>query len=295
MSPGDITDYGHLPMENRNRIITLISPSAVFLVVLFLLPLGIMALYSFRAGAFGPESQVFTLEHYREFGRNDTFHRLLGRSVWLSFRVSLLAIFLAYPVAYFLVFRTGELRLFLLTIIIVPAWVSYLLRVLSWKVILGGNGVLASFLEWIGFQPSGPILIYSPEAVIVTLVYVWIPFVALPIFAALERIDRSLLEAAADLGCGRFEAFLRVTLPLSLPGVVAGFLFVFIPTVGEYVTPALVGGPDGIMFGNLIFSQFLRGLNWPLGSLMSLAMLVLILVPLFLVGRFVRFSDLAGI
>jgi spermidine/putrescine transport system permease protein len=282
-------------MENRNRVIALISPSAVFLIVLFLLPLGIMALYSFRAGAFGPESQVFTLEHYREFGSNSTFHRLLGRSVWLSFRVSLLAILLAYPVAYFLVFRAGELRLFLLTIIIVPAWVSYLLRVLSWKVILGGNGVLASFLEWIGLQPSGPILIYSSEAVIVTLVYVWIPFVALPIFAGLERIDRSLLEAATDLGCGRLQAFLRVTLPLSLPGVVAGFLFVFIPTVGEYVTPALVGGPDGIMFGNLIFSQFLRGLNWPLGSLMSLAMLVLILVPLFLVGRFVRLSDLAGI
>ena len=282
-------------MENRSRVAVLISPSAVFLVVLFLIPLGIMALYSFRAGAFGPESQVFTLEHYREFSRNATFHRLLGRSVWLSFRVSLLAILLAYPVAYFLVFRTGESRLFLLTIIIVPAWVSYLLRVLSWKVILGGNGVLASFLEWIGFQPGGPILIYSSEAVIVTLVYVWIPFVALPIFAALERIDRSLLEAAADLGCGRLQAFLRVTLPLSLPGIVAGFLFVFIPTVGEYVTPALVGGPDGIMFGNLIFSQFLRGLNWPLGSLMSLAMLVLILVPLFLVGRFVRLSDLAGI
>jgi spermidine/putrescine transport system permease protein len=282
-------------VENRNRIIALISPSAAFLVVLFLLPLGIMALYSFRAAAFGPESQLFTLEHYREFANNSTFHRLLGRSVWLSFQVSLLAILLAYPVAYFLVFRTGELRLFLLTIIIVPAWVSYLLRVLSWKVILGGNGVLASFLEWIGFQPSGPILIYSADAVIVTLIYVWIPFVALPIFAGLERIDRSLLEAAADLGCSRLQAFLRVTLPLSLPGVIAGFLFVFIPTVGEYVTPALVGGPNGIMFGNLIFSQFLRGLNWPLGSLMSLAMLLLILVPLFLVGRFVRFSDLAGI
>ena len=282
-------------MENRNRIIALISPSAVFLILLFLLPLGIMALYTFRAGTFGEASQVFTFEHYREFAANDTFQRLLWRSTVLSFRISLFTVLLAYPVAYFLVFRTGELRLFLLTIIIVPAWVSYLLRVLSWKVILGGNGLLASFLQNIGFEPSGPILIYSTDAVIVTLVYVWIPFVALPIFAALERIDRSLLEAAADLGCGRIEAFLRVTLPLSLPGVVAGFLFVFIPTVGEYVTPSLVGGPQGIMFGNMIFDQFLRGLNWPLGSLMSLAMLVLILVPLFLVGRFVRLSDLAGI
>ena len=282
-------------MENRNRIIALISPSAVFLLVLFLLPIGIMAIYTFRAGTFGEQSQVFTFDHYREFAANGTFQRLLWRSTLLSFRISLFTVLLAYPVAYFLVFRTGELRLFLLTIIIVPAWVSYLLRVLSWKVILGGNGVLASFLQSIGFEPSGPILIYSTNAVIVTLVYVWIPFVALPIFATLERIDRSLLEAAADLGCGKFEAFLRVTLPLSLPGVIAGFLFVFIPTVGEYVTPSLVGGPSGIMYGNMIFDQFLRGLNWPLGSLMSLAMLVLILVPLFLVGRFVRLSDLAGI
>lgn len=282
-------------MENRNRIIALISPSAVFLLLLFLLPLGIMAVYTFRAGTFGEQSQVFTLDHYREFAANATFQRLLWRSTVLSFRISLFTIILAYPVAYFLVFRTGERRLFLLTLLIVPAWVSYLLRVLSWKVILGGNGVLSSFLQSIGFEPSGPILIYSTNAVIVTLVYVWIPFVALPIFAALERIDRSLLEAAADLGCGKVEAFLRVTLPLSLPGVVAGFLFVFIPTVGEYVTPSLVGGPSGIMFGNMIFDQFLRGLNWPLGSLMSLAMLVLILVPLLLVGRFVRLSDLAGI
>jgi spermidine/putrescine transport system permease protein len=183
----------------------------------------------------------------------------------------------------------------LLTIIIVPAWVSYLLRVLSWKVILGGSGVLASVLELLGITPSGPILIYSPEAVIVTLVYVWIPFVALPIFVALERIDRSLLEAAVDLGCSRWEAFLRVTLPLSVPGVLAGFLFVFIPTVGEYVTPALVGGPQGIMFGNIIFDQFLRGLNWPQGSLMSLAMLVVILIPLLLIARFGRLSELTGL
>jgi spermidine/putrescine transport system permease protein len=138
-------------------------------------------------------------------------------------------------------------------------------------------------------------LIYSPEAVIITLVYVWIPFVALPIFVALERIDRSLLDAAVDLGCSRWEAFLRVTLPLSLPGVLAGFLFVFIPTVGEYVTPALVGGPQGVMFGNIIFDQFLRGLNWPLGALMSLAMLFIILIPLVLIARFGRLSALTGL
>jgi spermidine/putrescine transport system permease protein len=281
--------------ENRSRPAILVLPAALFLAVLFLLPLGIMALFTFRSGTFGPESNVFTLDHYRNFLDSTAFQNLLWRSVILSFWVSLYTVVAAYPVAYFLAFQAGSARLFLLTIIIVPAWVSYLLRVLSWKVILGGSGVLASFLEWLGITPSGPILIYSPDAVIVTLVYVWIPFVALPIFVALERIDRSLLEAAVDLGCSRWEAFLRVTLPLSMPGVIAGFLFVFIPTVGEYVTPALVGGPQGVMIGNIIFDQFLRGLNWPFGAVMSLAMLVIILIPLFLIGRFGRLSELTGL
>lgn len=283
-------------MENQRRIAILITPSVLFLAVLFLLPLGIMAVFSFRAGTFGPERDVFTLEHYRDFLTNSAFQRLLWRSVRLSFWVSILTVILAYPVAYFLVFRASDLGITLLTIIIVPAWVSYLLRVLSWKVILGSGGALASLLNWLGLiEGSLPILLYNPNAVIITLVYVWVPFVALPIFAALERIDPHLLEAAFDLGCSRLEAFLRVTLPLSLPGVVAGFLFVFIPTVGEYVTPALVGGPQGVMFGNIILDQFLNALNWPLGSLMSLAMLFVVLIPLFILSRFVRLSELAGV
>jgi spermidine/putrescine transport system permease protein len=281
-------------MERTRRIGILVLPSAAVMLVLFLLPLGIMALFSFRLGTFGPEREIFTLEHYQNFFANAGFLRLLVRSVVLSVWVSILSVVLAYPIAYYLVFQAGPSRLTLLTIIIIPAWVSYLLRVLSWKVILGSGGVLTSFFELIGLEGIERILLYSPSAVVVTLVYVWIPFIALPIFAALERIDRSLLEAAADLGCSRLGAFLRVTLPLSLPGVVAGFLFVFIPTVGEYVTPALVGGPEGIMFGNLILDQFLRALNWPLGSLMSLAMLVIVLVPLLIISRFFRFSELAG-
>jgi spermidine/putrescine transport system permease protein len=283
-------------MENHNRIAILITPSLLFLAVLFVLPLGIMALFSFRVGTFGPERDIFTLDHYRDFLTNTAFLRLLGRSVLISCWVSIYTVILAYPIAYFLAFRAGEIRVTLLTIIIVPAWVSYLLRILSWKVILGSGGALASFLKWLGLAQEGaPLLIYSSNAVIITLVYVWIPFVALPIFATLERIDPSLLEAAYDLGCSRWEAFVRVTLPLSLPGVIAGFLFVFIPTVGEYVTPALVGGPHGVMFGNMIWDQFLRALNWPLGSLMSLAMLLVVLVPLLIFSRFMRLSDWSGL
>ena len=138
-------------------------------------------------------------------------------------------------------------------------------------------------------------MLYSPSAVVVTLVYVWIPFVALPIFAALQRIDSSVLEAAADLGCPAWQTFLRVIFPLSLPGVAAGFLFVFIPTLGEWVTPALVGGARGVMYGNLIQDQFVRALNWPMGSVMSLVMLALMLVQLALFSRVVRLSDLAAV
>jgi spermidine/putrescine transport system permease protein len=283
-------------MESRSRVAVLMTPPALFLVALFLLPLAVMVLFSFRAGSFGPESEIFTLQNYRDFLGNMALHRLLWRSTVIAFLVSLYSIVLAYPIAYFLVFEAGRTRLTLLTIIIVPAWVSYLLRVLAWKVILGSNGMLSSFLQWVGLANEAvPVLLYSRSAVVITLVYVWIPFVALPIFAALERVDRGLLEAAADLGSTNWQAFLRITLPLSLPGVIAGFLFVFIPTVGEYVTPALVGGTQGLMYGNLIWSQFLAALNWPMGSLMSLAMLLVVLVPIFLFGRFVRLSELAGL
>lgn len=282
-------------MERMSRVLILMSPSALFLGLLFVLPLGIMALFTFRAGSFGAEREVFTLVHYQEFLANSTLQRLLGKSVMLSVWVSFYTVLLAYPIAYFLAFRAGALKFTLLSIIVVPAWVSYLLRVLSWKVILGSNGALASFLEWIGFTIDSPLLLYSSNAVVITLVYMWIPFVALPIFAGLERIDKSLLEAAADLGCSWWQAFWRVTFPLSIPGVIAGFLFVFIPTVGEYVTPALVGGPEGIMFGNIILDQFLRALNWPMGALMSLVMLLVVLLPLAIFGRFIRLSELAGV
>jgi spermidine/putrescine transport system permease protein len=283
-------------MEQNGRIAILLTPTVLFLTGLFLIPLLFMALFSFREGSFGAAQNTFTLRHYAEFFANDAYLRLLWRSVALSFLVSVLTVLFAYPVAYYLSFFAGDKKYVLLTIIIVPAWVSYLLRVLSWKVILGGSGALASFLSWLGLaQEGGSLLLFSPEAVVVTLLYVWVPFVALPIFAGLERIDPDLLEAAYDLGCNRLKTFWRITLPLSLPGVLAGFLFVFIPTVGEYVTPALVGGPDGIMFGNIVRDQFLRALNWPLGAMMSLAMLVVVLVPLYILSRFVRLSELAGL
>ena len=283
-------------MENRKRIAILMGPPALWLIFLFLLPLGIMALYTFRAGTFGQAREVFTLENYAEFLANSAYQRQLLRSTWIAFLVSLLSVVLAYPLAYFLSFRAGSRKVMLLTILIIPAWTSYLLRILSWRLILGSNGILNNILLGLGIMDeAAPILLYSMTAVTITLTYVWIPFVALPIFASLERINKSLLEAAADLGCAPWKAFLRITLPLSMPGVLAGFFFAFIPTVGEYVTPLLVGGAKGIMYGNLVQDQFIKALNWPMGSIMSLAMLVVVLVLIAIFLRLVRVSDLVEI
>ena len=279
----------------NNRILKLVSLPVSYLLVFFVLPIGIMAVFSFRSGTLGDARNIFTLDNYKEFLTNTIFLGLLWRSMIISFIISIISVLLAYPLAYFLVFRAGSYRIILLTIIIVPTWTSYLLRVFAWKIILSSNGLLNTFLLWTGLiQEASPILMYSRDAVILTLVYVWVPFVALPIFAALGRIDLSLLEAAADLGCKQWETFFRVTLPLSMPGVVAGFFFVFIPTIGEYVTPSLVGGRS-IMFGNLIQDQFSMALNWPMGSVMSMAMLVAVIVLLYLFTRFVSLSNLLGI
>jgi spermidine/putrescine transport system permease protein len=273
----------------RRRLLLIMGPPGLALLVFFLVPLGIMGLYTLRSGTLGGK-MAWSLDTYRSFLANTALQRLLWRSTLVSLQTSLLCVLLAYPIAYYLAFRAGERRMTLLTIIIIPAWTSYLLRILAWKLILGSSGLLNTFLLWVGWidQPA-PILLFSQTAVVVTLVYVWAPFVALPIFAALDRIDKRLLEAAADLGSPPWYAFVRITLPLSLPGVLAGFLSVFIPTLGEYVTPLLVGGVNGIMYGNLIQDQFVRALNWPLGSIMSLVLLVLLL-PMFLLFR--RSDDL---
>jgi spermidine/putrescine transport system permease protein len=273
-------------MENRSRIVVLLGPPAVYLILMFLLPLGIMAVFSFRAGTIGELSKEFTLNSWQEYLKNASFHRLLWRSGLIALTISSISVVLAYPIAYYLVFKAGPSRVTLLTLLVVPTWTSYLLRVFAWKLILGTNGLLNTMLLWLGaIDKASPILLYSRGAVIVTLIYVWVPFVALPIFAGLERIDRNLLEAAADLGSRPWEAFLRVTLPLSLPGILAGFFFALIPTLGEFVTPLLVGGGQGSMYGNLIQDQFERALNWPMGSVMSLSMLVVVLLLIFLFLR----------
>jgi spermidine/putrescine transport system permease protein len=235
-----------------------------------------------------------SLVHYEKVLGEGVYLPLLGVSIGTALIVALVATALAYPLAYFLVFRAKQRASLLLTLLILPFWTSYLLRIISWKIILGSRGLINTLLISLGLVDDPvPILLYSRLAVIITLVYLWLPFVALPIYAALQRIDRSLLEAASILGAPPWLGFLRITLPLSLPGVLAGFFMVFIPTVGEYVAPLLVGGSRGSLYGNAIQQFFGDGLNWPLGSAMALVMLGGILVLVIVLAKLVDLRKFA--
>ena len=267
-------------MPGRRGATSLLAiPAFAWLLLFFVVPLALIAAYSLRAGtgAIAPdEPWVFSTEQFATVLGTPAFMRLLGISIFVAAIVATVATVAAYPIAYFLAFRAGHRAAFYLTLLLIPFAVSYLLRVMAWKLMLGPEGVINSVLVSIGVTDEPvAILLYSRPAVVITLVSVWIPFAALPVYAAMQRIQHGHLEAAADLGAGPWTRFLRVTLPLSLPGAIASFFMVFIPTVGEYVTPALVGGPDGIMYGNIIQGFFTRSANWSLGAAMAMVMLVL--------------------
>src|SRR5436305_9605441 len=215
----------------------------------------------------------------------------------MSLVVSISIVLLAYPLAYYLALSGTRRKYVLLLLLIAPFLTSYLLRVLAWKVILGNQGVVNSFLYWTGLRaPEHPIsqLLYSRFAVMLVLGYIWLPFVALPIFVSLENLDRRLLEAAADLGASRLRSFWAVTLPLSLPGVIAAFFFVFIPTIGEFVTPSLVGGASGYMYGNQIVDLFGTGFpDWETGSVLALFLILVVAVLTAVCSRFLQPQQVA--
>jgi spermidine/putrescine transport system permease protein len=277
----------------------LLAGPLVWLLVFFVIPVVFVAAYSVGAVGLFPSDRGGGIE----FGGWDRFLfggsiylRLFWKSIGMSLTVSIVVVALSYPIAYFLAFCTSKRKYILLLLIIVPFLTSYLLRVLAWKVILGDAGVINTFLQWAGLtDPGEPVqwLLYSRFTVMLVLAYVWIPFVALPIFVSLDNLDRSLLEAAGDMGASRWRTFVRITLPLSRPGIIAAFVFVFIPTIGEFVTPLLVGGPSGYMFGNAINDLFTRGLDWQTGSVLAIFLLGVVAVLMALFGRSVQVRSVA--
>jgi spermidine/putrescine transport system permease protein len=277
-------------LSRRATFWLLYLPPLLWLGAFFVVPLMLMAAFSFRADMRGAALAWWTptLKQYAQLAAVGSYWRLLGLSAFMALVVAVSATALAYPIAYFLTFRAGRRVSLYLILLLVPFWTSYLLRVMAWKFMLGSNGVINSLLLYLGLiRDPLTALLYNRNAVVVTLIYVWIPFATLPIFAALQRIEPSLLEAAADLAATPFRRFWRVTLPLSLPGVLAAFFMVFIPTVGEYATPLLVGGSQGSMYGNIIQDFFTKAANWPLGSALAMIMLVTTLALVAMAARLV--------
>ncbi len=279
----------------------LLSPAIIIMAVMMVTPLLAMVALSFWTQQGFELDRSFTLANYFalvEPSSEPTYWMgipfpltypvpaiLLIKSLAMSLAITLAVIALAYPMAYFLAFHVRGQKALWLVLLTIPFWTSYLLRVFAWKIMLGFNGAINSGLKSLGLltEPLS-FLLYNPLAVMITLVHAWVAFAVLPIFVSLDKIDRSYLEAATDLGDSRLRRFLQVTLPLSAPGTIGAALLVFIPTVGDYVTPTLVGGPSGTMIGNLIQELFLKQNNAPLGAAVSITMMVTIaaIVTLFL-------------
>ena len=287
------------PAPRRRRRVELATPELLglpvgWLVLFFLVPIGIVGAYSvgvLQLSILPGEPHSITLQAWHDFLHSTTYLGLFWKSVKMSLIVSTVIVLLAYPLAYYLALSGTKRKYVLLLLLIAPFLTSYLLRVLAWKVLLGDEGPINSFLFWTGLRsPDHPLtLIDTRFAVMLVLGYIWLPFVALPIFVSLDSLDRRLLEAASDLGASRLQAFRRVTLPLSAPGVFAAFLFVFIPTLGEFVTPSLVGGVNGYMYGNQIVELFQTGFpDWQTGSVLALFLLGVVGLLTVVFARFLQ-------
>lgn len=261
----------------RRQGLALISPTLLYSLLLLAAPLVMVVTFSFWTQNYLELDTTLTLDNYREAWSKPIYRTLLLRSLKISLIVTVVTVTLAFPIAYYLSFHVKHRKALWLFLITVPFWTSYLLRVFLWKVILGYNGVLNTALTGMGIidQPL-TFLLYNANAVVLTLAHAWAPFAILPIFVALEKIDRSLLEAAEDLGDGPVRRFFRITLPLAMPGVVASTLIVLIPTIGDFITPKLVGGTDGLMIANMIQIQFGKANNAPLGAALAISSMLIV-------------------
>jgi spermidine/putrescine transport system permease protein len=275
----------------------LVATPSLYVLALLIAPVVLIALYSVNlaTNVFGAPTEFSTTNwHAFLFGADNPFRARFFASMLITLVVSVGAVLGAYPLAYFLAFVAGRHRYTILLAILAPFFTSYLLRVLAWQGILNNNGVVNSLLWELGLRERGDAiegLIFSNFAVGLVLFYSWVPFVAVPIFVVLDNLDRSVIAAARDLGASRLSTFVHVTLPMSWPGVVSGFVFVLIPTTGEFIAPLLVGGPESQMFGNSIQTFFGESANWNYGAVLALALVAVVVVLLLVFGRWLVPND----
>lgn len=254
--------------------------------ILVATPLLYVVVISFLTrGAYGGIESTFTLENYNRLidpAMAANMASTLGRSIALALFSTVLCIFAGFPLALFLVFRAGKWRQVLFFLLIVPFWTNFLIRTYAWMVILSDNGWLNAVAESLGLGPQAFHLLFTPHAVLLGMFYNYLPYMAMSLYVSVEKLDVKLLEAAADLGAGPIERFFKITLPLSMPGLIAGSIMVFIPALGEFVIPDILGGGTNLFVGNLLAQQFLTVRNWPFGSALSVVLILIIFACLVL-------------
>jgi spermidine/putrescine transport system permease protein len=276
-------------LASRRRWLTavLVAPPALWLVVFLVLPYVALLFQSFLAtDELGRVVYSPTLEHYGRFLKKPVYYETLFETFKIAGIVTVLCVLLSVPLAYVIAFKVKKYKGLLYTLVIVPLWVSYIVRAYAWKIILGREGILNSFLTFTGIT-DGPIdaFLYSRAAVIIGLVHIFTPFVLMPVYTSFEHIPRPLIEASKDLGAGRFTTFFRVVLPLAMPGIIAGATFAFVLTLGDFMAVFLLGGPDTLMISNVVQNLFGTSDDRPLGSVIGIVMLVVVILILELTGR----------
>lgn len=264
--------------DSARQGFVLVFPSLLYLILFLLLPLVLVVILSFMTrGPYGNVIYRLNLENYHRL-LDPLYLRILGYSITTAGLTMILTIIIGYPLAYYIARVSPRHRSILLFLVLVPFWTNFIIRIYAWIMILRTEGFLNSFLLNLGIIKAPLEILYTPAAVLIGMVYEFLPFMILPLYTSLEKIDQSLLEAAADLGAKPWRAFLRVTLPLSIPGMIAGSILVFIPAMGMFVVPDLMGGAKTVLVGNIIRNQFLTARDWPFGAATSMVLLLLTLI-----------------
>jgi spermidine/putrescine transport system permease protein len=282
---GNVWFVRMLRKNKKLQALALLSPALFWLVIFFGAPLLIVLIVSFgKRGPFGAVIYTWTLDNYIRF-LDPIYGRIFLRSIWIALVNTVLCLLVGYPLAYFIARQPRGRRNALLLLVMIPFWTNFLVRTYAWMILLRDTGLINSLLLAWGVISSPLPLLYNQQAVILGLFYGYLPFMVLPIYASIERLDFSLVEAAQDLGANALHTFRRVILPLTMPGVVAGCIIVFIPSLGAYITPDLLGGARTMMIGNLLQQQFLEVRDWPFGSAASFILMVTVLLATMLYLR----------
>ncbi|HTP01401.1 MAG TPA: ABC transporter permease [Anaerolineales bacterium] len=292
--PTDVKRPSLLRLIRENKVaqgLTLISPANVYLVLFMVVPLILVGILSFLSrGEYGQVLFQFNLSNYTRL-LDPIYGRILLYSLGVGVATTVLSLLIGYPLAYYIARAPARQRSLLLFLVLVPFWTNFIIRIYAWIMILRAGGFLDTVVQWLHISDQPLHLLYTPTAVMIGMVYEFLPFMILPLFTSLEKIENAVLEAAADLGAPPYRVFLRVTLPLSIPGMIAGTILVFIPAMGMFVIPDLMGGAKTILIGNVIRNQFLTARDWPFGAAASMILMVLTMVFTFYYARRAGLSE----